>query len=160
MSKQQVSRIKKVLTILLAVLFAVSLAAAAASNANYYKNINLSNGWHNIIVSFSDLDGAHFFETYTGDCDKNYTQHVDANNESMYDPVLDKAVKVNFVEDINVKNGVSNTTTEIDEKPVDPNDPLAEQAANAAHGKIINFQIHANEAARETKQAPHLENNI
>ena len=38
MSKQQVSRIKKVLTILLAVLFAVSLAAAAASNELLQKN--------------------------------------------------------------------------------------------------------------------------
>jgi 6-phosphogluconate dehydrogenase len=111
MSKQQVSRIKKVLTILLAVLFAVSLAAAAASNVNYYKKMNLSNGWHNIIVNFSDFGGAHFFETYTGDYDKNYTQHVEANNESVYDPVLDETVKVNFVEDINVKNGVLNTTT-------------------------------------------------
>jgi len=78
----------------------------------------------------------------------------------MYDPVLDKAMKVNFVEDINVKKGMSNTTTEIDGKPVDPNDPLAEQAANAAHDKIINFQIHADEAAREAKQINHLDSNI
>ncbi len=160
MSKQQVSRIKKVLTILLAVLFAVSLAKAAASNANYYKNIIMSNCWHNIIVSFRDFGGAHFFERYKGDFKENYTQHVEANNESVYDPVLDKAVKVNFVEDINVKKGVSNTTTEIDGKPVDPNDPLAEQAANAAHDKIINFQIHADEAAREAKQIHHLDSNI
>ncbi len=160
MSKQQVSRIKKVLPILLAVLFAVSLAEAAASNENYYKNMSMSNGWHNIIVSFRDFGGAHFFERYKGDFKGNYTQHVEANNELVYNPVLDRAVKVNLVEDINVKNGVSNTTTEIDGKPVDPNDPLAEQAANAAHGKIVNFQIHADEAAREDKQAPYLENNI
>jgi len=42
MLKQQVSRIKKVLTILLVVLFAVSLASAAASDANYYINISTS----------------------------------------------------------------------------------------------------------------------
>jgi 6-phosphogluconate dehydrogenase len=84
MSKQQVSRIKKVLTILLAVLFAVSLAAAAASNVNYYKKMNLSNGWHNIIVNFSDFGGAHFFETYTGDYGNKYTQHIEDLNETMY----------------------------------------------------------------------------
>jgi hypothetical protein len=53
MSKQQVSIIQKVLTILLAVLFAVSLASAAASNASYYTNISMSNGY-TTIVSFSD----------------------------------------------------------------------------------------------------------
>ncbi len=66
------------------------------------------------------------FEIYIGDYDKNYTQHVEALKELVYDPVNNKSVKVNFVEDINVKNGVSNTTIEIDGKPVDPNDPLAE----------------------------------
>jgi Txe/YoeB family toxin of Txe-Axe toxin-antitoxin module len=57
-------------------------------------------------VSFRDFGGAHFFERYKGDFKGNYTQHVEANNELVYNPVLDRAVKVNLVEDINVKNGV------------------------------------------------------
>lgn len=65
-----------------------------------------------------------------------------------------------LLEGINVKNGVTNTTIEIDGKTVDPNDPLAEQAANAAHGTIGNFQMHVDEAAREAQQIPHLDNNI
>jgi hypothetical protein len=52
MLKQQVRRIKKVLTILLKVLFVVSLSSAAASNANYYTNISMSDGY-TTIVSFS-----------------------------------------------------------------------------------------------------------
>ena len=55
---------------------------------------------------------------------------------------------------------MTNTTIEIDGKTVDPNDPLAEQAANAAHGTIGNFQMHVDEAAREAQQIPHLDNNI
>lgn len=65
-----------------------------------------------------------------------------------------------MLEDINVKNGVTNTTIEIDGKPVDPNDPLAEQAANAVHGTIGNFQMHADEAVRKVQQTPHLDSNI
>jgi hypothetical protein len=53
-----------------------------------------------------------------------------------------------------------NTTIKIDEKTVDPNDPLAEQAANAAHGTIGNFQMHVDEAAREAQQTPHFDSNI
>ena len=49
---------------------------------------------------------------------------------------------------------MTNTTIEIDGKPVDPNDPLAEQAANAAPGTIGNFQRHADEAAREAQHPP------
>ena len=75
MSKQQVSRIKKVLTILLAVLFAVSLAEAAASNANYYTNISMSNGWHTTIVSFPD-GPVKVFETCAGDYRNNSTRHI------------------------------------------------------------------------------------
>ncbi len=52
-----------------------------------------------------------------------------------------------------------NTTVEMDGKPIDPNDPLAEQAANVAHGTIGNFQMHAEEATREA-QLPPLDSNI
>lgn len=138
----------------------VSLPSEAASNANYYKNITMSNGWHNIIVSFSEFGGAHFFGNYTSDSDRNYTQHVEALKELVYDPIQDKSVRVDFVEDINVKNGVMNAIIEIDGKLVDLNNPLAEQAANAAHGTIGNFQMHADEAAREAQQPPHLDSNI
>ena len=55
---------------------------------------------------------------------------------------------------------MTNTTIEIDGKPVDLNDPLAEQAANAAHGTIGNFQMHVNEAARESQQILHFDSNI
>lgn len=55
---------------------------------------------------------------------------------------------------------MTNTTIEIDGKPVDPNDPLAEQAANAVHGTIGNFQMHADEAVRKVQQTPHLDSNI
>jgi hypothetical protein len=65
-----------------------------------------------------------------------------------------------LLEDTNVKNGLRNTTIKIDEKTVDPNDPLAEQAANAAHGTIGNFQMHVDEAAREAQQTPHFDSNI
>ena len=44
-----------------------------------------------------------------------------------------------------------NTTVEMDGKPIDLNDPLAEQAANAVHGTIGNFQMHAEEAIREAQ---------
>jgi hypothetical protein len=53
-----------------------------------------------------------------------------------------------------------NNTIEIYWKPVDPNDPLAEQAVNAAYGTICNFQLHANEVAREAQQTPHFDSNI
>ena len=65
-----------------------------------------------------------------------------------------------MLEDINVRNGVMNNTIEIYWKPVDPNDPLAEQAVNAAYGTICNFQLHANEVAREAQQTPHFDSNI
>ena len=50
--------------------------------------------------------------------------------------------------------------TEVDGKSVDPNDPLAEQAANAVHGKIITFKINVYEASHEAKQTHHLDSNI
>lgn len=55
---------------------------------------------------------------------------------------------------------MTNTTIEIDGKPVDPNDPLAEQAANVAHGTIGNFQMYVDEVVREAQQIPHLDSNI
>ena len=65
-----------------------------------------------------------------------------------------------FVEDINVKNGVTNTTIEIDGKPVDPNDPLAEQAANAAHGKIVTSKCMSTKPPEKPNKPPHLDSNI
>jgi hypothetical protein len=83
MSKQQVSKIKKVLIILLAVLFVVSLSSAATSNANFYTNISKSDGLYTTIVSFPN-GPAKIFETYTGDYGNNYTQHIEDLNETMY----------------------------------------------------------------------------
>ena len=53
MSKQQVSRIKNVLTILLAVSFTVSLASAATSNVNDYRYV------------FKDIILFYFSENFT-----------------------------------------------------------------------------------------------
>lgn len=83
MSKQHVSRIKKILTILLVILFAVPSASAAASNANFYTNISKSDGWYTTIVSFPN-GPAKIFEMYTGDYGNNYTQHIEDLNETMY----------------------------------------------------------------------------
>lgn len=55
---------------------------------------------------------------------------------------------------------MTNTTIKIDWKPVGLNDPLAEQAANSAHGTIGNFQMYVNETAREGQQTLHLDSNI
>ena len=118
MSKQQVSIIKKVLTILLTALFTVPLTAAAASNADFYKNISKIDGYTTIVSL--NVGSAKIFEMYTNDYRNNYTQHIEDLNETV------GGKKVDLVEDIKVIDGVVNDTIKINGEQVSPGNPLAD----------------------------------
>jgi hypothetical protein len=152
MLKQQVSRIKTVLNILLAVLFVVSLAAAASS-VNSYTNISESNGLHNTDLSF-DYYGSHIVYKYIGDYDKNYIEHVEYTNASAYDENLNRTVKVDLVEDIKVVNGVGKDNITINGHLVDPQNTLAE-VRNEAYSAVAH---HEEQAALAAQHIPHLDN--
>ncbi len=83
----------------------IPAASAAASNADFYKNISNIDGY-TTIVSLS-VGSAKIFEMYTNDYRNNYTQHIEDLNETV------DGKKVDLVEDITVSNGVVNDTIKI-----------------------------------------------
>jgi tetratricopeptide (TPR) repeat protein len=143
MSKQQVSIIKKVLTILLAVLFAVSLSSAAASNANYYTNISMSNGY-TTIVSFSD-EPAKIFETYTMYPHNNgvdYDQVIRVENGSIYNKT-----NMDFVQIIHSHGSNVTDIMTINGTKVNPDDPYGD-ISYQTYGEIARYKEQIDEAKR------------
>jgi len=112
----------------------------------------MSNGWHTTIVSFRD-GPAKIFETYTGDYNKNYTQHIEYLNETMYDGNLNKTVKVDLVEDITVAKRVSKDSITIKGEQMSPDNPLAD-IREVAYNKIAKYKFAADEQAALVQQTP------
>jgi tetratricopeptide (TPR) repeat protein len=136
MLKQQVRRIKKVLIILLAVLFAVSFASVAVSTAN---NTNISaiaqnNGLHIIDLDFVAEEGAHVIYKYIGDYNGNYTQHVEYILKGEH-----------LVEDIRIASGVDYDNVTVNGKRVDL-DSLEAYDRNIAYTDAARYQEQLDEA--------------
>jgi len=149
MSKQQVSRIKNVLTILLSVLFLVSLSSAATSNMNYYTNISMSNGY-TTIVSFFD-GPAKIFETYTMYPHNNgtdYDQVIRVENGSIYNKT-----NIDFVQIIHSHGSNVTDIMTINGTKVNPDDPYGD-ISYQTYGEIASYK----EQIYEAKRAADLKN--
>jgi tetratricopeptide (TPR) repeat protein len=141
MLKQQIRRIKKVLNILLAVLFVVSLSSAATSNTNYYTNISMSDGY-TTIVSFSE-GPAKIFETYTMYPNNNgadYDQVIRVENGSIYNKT-----NMDFVQIIHSHGSNVTDIMTINGTKVNPDDPYGD-ISYQTYGKIARYKEQIDEA--------------
>ena len=143
MLKQQVRRIKKILTILLTFLFVVSLSSAATSDANYYTNISMSDGY-TTIVSFSD-GPAKIFETYTMYPHNNgtdYDQVIRVENGSIYNKT-----NIDFVQIIHSHGSNVTDIMTINGTKVNPDDPYGD-ISYQTYGEIARYKEQIDEAKR------------
>jgi len=154
MLKQQVSRIKKVLTILLAVLFVVSVAGAV-SNANLYTNTTL----HVENMSFDAPDGRHIDYIYIGDFVKNYDEYIKSTSVPAYDPMLNKTVNETVEEWFKVIQGKGTHAVKINGTLLDKDDPKGE-IAQSAYSVIARYKEQIDEAKMDADLNNTYENDL